>query len=955
MAGQINVGTLVSSAIRPNNSADPISSAYSNEILGGHHTYATIAERNAIIIERRQWGMIVSVYADPNALNNKTYQLKYNSSSLLSDNTNWVDYIGNLTKNTSEWVNSVNSVLLAQPSVPVIGDRYLVGTSSNSIISGSWATNSPGFIAEYNGTWAYTYPTNGYSVRVDNESNILYKYNGIYPTGFWSHDKLTQIYSLDLSGDGNSYTGTTSNTLTSYSSDMMLLCKFNISNATASLTVNVDGIGSLPVKKPSNTGLIDLYTNEIKTNNIYSLFYDKTAVCWQFIKTYSNDSFNVLFYVGPNEHIVIPPYVEYLIYGDLTVDGGTIINYGKITIQNGDLIIINNGVVSNLNNGIVELVKLEIQIGTGSTPGYGGTGATGATGATGPAGLTGATGATGPAGFTGATGATGPTGPAGFTGATGATGPTGPAGFTGATGATGVGVTGPTGPSGEVNLSGSDNTIAMFSATNSLINSPIIASGSNIELVGSIIASSFSMIGGSSASFLKADGTVDNNIYALDSNVIHRSGYSTETKNGELVIDSGTPNVSGLVLNRIPSSSTFASATYSPGLTNSYYNLVLPSGEMLVTSVGNTNIYKIPVGGGTSSVYSTGFSHPYQMVLLPSGEVLVADASDSAIHLIPVGGGTSSFFAWNFPFNVQGMARMSNGDILVADRNFGNGMWKVPFTGGYTPSFYAPTTVNAHSITVLSNDDILYTQQGTSDVYRIASGGTASTIYYTAPSYSITQVRAFPDDRVLITTENPTYSVAEITSGNLIPLSGLINNSSSVDILSSGELVLTTYFSAIKVINPINKVLKTDTLGSVTQSTYLEDINYVKESDVSSTIVGNETNTVKVATTKAVYDAIVPQIIITSTVGINSNTTDSNGFGQNGRTVVVNNSIAITYTINSPLTTLIMKYGANITFVQGSGRTMIQVDGTNILSGVVGSTATIISVGSTDYLRISNA
>ena len=674
MAGQINVGTLVSSAIRPNNSADPISSAYSNEILGGHHTYATIAERNAIIIERRQWGMIVSVYADPNALNNKTYQLKYNSSSLLSDNTNWVDYIGNLTKNTSEWVNSVNSVLLAQPSVPVIGDRYLVGTSSNSIISGSWATNSPGFIAEYNGTWAYTYPTNGYSVRVDNESNILYKYNGIYPTGFWSHDKLTQIYSLDLSGDGNSYTGTTSNTLTSYSSDMMLLSKFNVSNATASLTVNVDGIGALPVKKPSNTGLIDLYQNEIKPNNLYSLFYDKTAMCWQFIKTYSNDSFNVLFYVGPDEHIVIPPYAEYLVYGDLTVDGGKIINYGKIVIQNGDLIIINNGVVSNLNNGIVELVKLEIQIGTGSTPGYGGTGATGATG------------------------------PAGLTGATGATGPAGPEGLTGVTGATGVGVTGPTGPSGEVNLSGSDNTIAMFSATNSLINSPIIASGSNIELVGSIIASSFSMIGGSSASFLKADGTVDNNIYALDSNVIHRSGYSTETKNGELVIDSGTPNVSGLVLNRIP-----------------------------------------------------------------------------------------------------------------------------------------------------------------------------------------------------------------------------------------------------------NKVLKTDALGSVTQSTYLEDINYVKESDVSSTIVGNETNTVKVATTKAVYDAIVPQIIITSTVGINSNTTDSNGFGQNGRTVVVNNSIAITYTINSPLTTLIMKYGANITFVQGSGRNMIQVDGTNILSGVVGSTATIISVGSTDYLRISNA
>jgi hypothetical protein len=445
MAGQINVGTLVSSAIRPNNSADPISSAYSNEILGGHHTYATLAERNSIIIERRQWGMIVSVYADPNPINNKTYQLKYIIGGLLSDNANWVDYIANSTKTTTEWANSVNSVLLAQPASPANGDRYLVGTSSSSTISGGWATNAPGFIAEFNTTWAYTYPTNGYSVRADNESNILYKYNGTYPTGFWSKDKLTQIHSVDLSGDGLSYTGTTSNTLTSYSSDMMLLSKFNVSNATASLTVNVDGIGALPVKKPSNTGLIDLYLNEIKPNNLYSLFYDKAVPCWQFIKTYSNDTFNIFFYVGPDEHIVIPPFTEYLIYGDMTVEG-TVINYGKLIIQNGDLIIQNQGVVSNLNSGIVELVSLGL---TGSSSG----GSGGGTGPTGPSGLTGATGATGPTGPSGLTGATGigvtgATGISGLTGATGATGPTGPSGLTGATGATGIGVTGATGIAG---------------------------------------------------------------------------------------------------------------------------------------------------------------------------------------------------------------------------------------------------------------------------------------------------------------------------------------------------------------------------------------------------------------------------------------------------------------------------------------------------------------------------
>lgn len=418
MAGQTNIGTLISSAIRPNNSADPIASAYSNEILGGHHTYATIDERNAIIIERRQWGMIVSVYADANSLNNKTYQLRYIGGASLSDNSNWVDYIGNSTKSLTEWVNSVNSVLLAQPSSPTAGDRYLVGTSSSSTISGGWATNAPGFIAEYTTTWTYTYPTNGYSVRADNESNILYKYNGSYPTGFWSKDKLTQIHSLDLNGDGSSYTGTTSNTLTSYSSDMMLLCKFNITNATASITINVDGIGSLPVKKPSNIGLVDLYQSEIKPNNIYSLFYDKTALCWQFIKTYSNDAFNVLFYVEPTEYVVIPPYVEYLVYGDMTVEGN-VINYGKIVIQNGDLIIQNQGVVSNLNSGIVELVTLSV-----TASNSGGNGATGPTGPSGLTGATGATGATGPAGLTGATGI----GIAGATGATGAAGPIGPTG-----------------------------------------------------------------------------------------------------------------------------------------------------------------------------------------------------------------------------------------------------------------------------------------------------------------------------------------------------------------------------------------------------------------------------------------------------------------------------------------------------------------------------------------------
>jgi hypothetical protein len=43
-----NIGTLISSAIRPNDSLDPIASAF-GEIKGGLHCYQNIAQKNAII------------------------------------------------------------------------------------------------------------------------------------------------------------------------------------------------------------------------------------------------------------------------------------------------------------------------------------------------------------------------------------------------------------------------------------------------------------------------------------------------------------------------------------------------------------------------------------------------------------------------------------------------------------------------------------------------------------------------------------------------------------------------------------------------------------------------------------------------------------------------------------------------------------------------------------------
>lgn len=100
------------------------------------------------------------------------------------------------------------------------------------------------------------------------------------------------------------------------------------------------------------------------------------------------------------------------------------------------------------------------------------------------------------------------------------------------------------------------------------------------------------------------------------------------------------------------------------------------------------------------------------------------------------------------------------------------------------------------------------------------------------------------------------------------------------------------------------------------------------------------------------------QITITTTVSITTATLDSNSKGQSGKNVVIDNSTnAINITVNggTAFVASYLKHGTGaITFVQGSGRTLVQVDGTAVLNGAVGSTATISSIGTKDYLRISN-
>lgn len=82
-----------------------------------------------------------------------------------------------------------------------------------------------------------------------------------------------------------------------------------------------------------------------------------------------------------------------------------------------------------------------------------------------------------------------------------------------------------------------------------------------------------------------------------------------------------------------------------------------------------------------------------------------------------------------------------------------------------------------------------------------------------------------------------------------------------------------------------------------------------------------------------------------------------NGFSQNGRTMVSTGTNEIVVTIDSPdgFSASYQKGGlGNISFVVGSGKRLVQVDETNVINGLKGSTATISVIGNEILLRISN-
>lgn len=147
--------------------------------------------------------------------------------------------------------------------------------------------------------------------------------------------------------------------------------------------------------------------------------------------------------------------------------------------------------------------------------------------------------------------------------------------------------------------------------------------------------------------------------------------------------------------------------------------------------------------------------------------------------------------------------------------------------------------------------------------------------------------------------------------------------------------------------------------GSKTTPVDADSVNIVDSADSNKAKKLSLTNLK--AFLKTYFDTLysVPCITITTSVSIDTDTTSSS-YDQHGRnTKIANSTNAINLTVqttsNADFVASYTKIGsATITFVAGSGATLVQLSGTAALTGSVGSTATLTRHGNTYYLQITN-
>jgi len=267
----------------------------------------------------------------------------------------------------------------------------------------------------------------------------------------------------------------------------------------------------------------------------------------------------------------------------------------------------------------------------------------------------------------------------------------------------------------------------------------------------------------------------------------------------------------------------------------------------------------------------------------------------------------------------------------------------------------------------------------TSSYYQKIQGteNSSSAVFPTIPSGTllVTSINVFGSN---IASPTPPSTVDYILKSSkselLIPTTGVINT------IEVDEISTIRFTGASVTVPYLKKTINSGSLydgkeftfiyqgtGSLTFShsqSLSGSISFYNGSGLSESYSPNEIVKYRYSYSRNRLESIsrrnINQIRLTTSSSITTLTT-SQSIGQHGKNVILDNgasAINLTTDINSEpdFVASYLKHGAStITFLAGSGSTLISVDNTSALTGAVGSTATLSRVSNAFYLRISNA
>ncbi len=428
-------------------------------------------------------------------------------------------------------------------------------------------------------------------------------------------------------------------------------------------------------------------------------------------------------------------------------------------------------------------------------------------------------------------------------------------------------------------------------------------------------------------------------VYSLQSNIIG-------SNNSAFGLNSLGANTTGSNNSVIGYYSLASNTTGSRNVAIGYQAGSFPSDSILGTTNSNNSIF---IGYETKPLSS---NNTNQIVIgyesIGNGSNTVTLGNNDIIKTILKGNIGVGLTAPSTKLHVyatqSGAFRLEDGTqgagyFLVSDAN-GVGSWSavssisISGSASYIPKFTGTSSL----------DNSNFVDYGTSGRY----------------SYSSNYVEFISGANVFLRLTRSQSSMDFALGNPGIAQSGVITsyNSYGLDIISQGYLAFSSgssYSEVLRITSSGNVGIGL-TAPSTTLHVYATQSGAFRLQDgtqANGYILTSDSNGV------GTWTASTTVAIITTTSSITTNTLDNSGFNQIGRCVIIDNgtySISITVDATSGFSSTYLKHGtASISFVQGSGRTLVQVDGTLNLNGTVGSTATIISYGTTDYLRINNA